>query len=185
MTEIWKDIDGYEGLYQVSDMGNVKSLNYNHTRRPKVLIPVRHRNGYLFVSIGGKQYAIHRLVAQAFIPNEHNKAQINHKDGRKDNNLVDNLEWATPKENMVHAIGAGLIRFNTAKKRESGRVNIKKATEANKKRIIQLDQNGEPIMTFSSIIEASRMTNANATHISLCAKGKHKTCGGYGWRHAD
>lgn len=183
--EIWKDVKGYEGLYQVSNHGRVKSLNYNHTKKEKVLVPLKHQNGYLFVNINGKQQSIHRLIAKTFIPNQKNKNQVNHIDGNKENNRIDNLEWCTAKENTRHAYKNGLINLNTEKKKKSELININKATEKNKKRIIQCDLCGNVINTFDSIVDASRSTKSNATHISLCAKGKQNTCNGYIWRYVN
>ena len=109
-TEIWKDISGYEGLYQVSNFGRVK--RFYKTTPPRILKP-GIRRGYSFVELScsneGEQRQIHRLVAQAFIPNPESKPQINHIDGCKTNNRIENLEWVTAAENMQHAFATGLM----------------------------------------------------------------------------
>lgn len=184
MKEIWKDIPNYDD-YQVSNLGNVKSLNYNHTKKEKILVPVKHKNGYLCVYINGKIKSIHRLVAETFLNNIENKPDVNHINGKKDDNRVENLEWCTKSENMQHAIKNNLINFNTKKKKESELINIKKAIEKNKKKIIQYDKRGNLIKIYNSIILASIETKSNSTHISLCAKGKQKSCNGFIWRYTN
>lgn len=113
MQEIWKDIKNYEGLYQVSNLGNVRSLNRivncniknnnKAIKKGKILKPNKKRNGYLQVCLLNKQKRkycnIHRLVAETFIPNLNHLSQVNHIDENKDNNCVDNLEWCSPKYN--------------------------------------------------------------------------------------
>lgn len=110
--EIWKDIAGYEGLYQVSEYGNVKSLYYQGKKREKILKPTEDDKGYLFVNLWknrkSKSMKIHRLVAQVFISNFENKPQVNHIDGCKTNNCISNLEWCTKSENEKHAYKTGL-----------------------------------------------------------------------------
>lgn len=101
--EEWRDIKGYEGLYQISNLGRVKSLRDNHGNyREKILNP-SNRKGYLIVSLCRKgrkrEFKVHRLVALHFIDNPNNYSQVNHKDENKENNRVDNLEWCTPKYN--------------------------------------------------------------------------------------
>lgn len=112
-AEIWKDIAGYEGLYQVSNIGRVRSLNYRRTKGlVHILRPGRHLNGYLYVNLGrhidgkweGRNHRIHRLVAEAFIPNPENKREVDHCDGNINNNSAVNLRWATPTENMRNPI---------------------------------------------------------------------------------
>lgn len=97
INEIWKDIKDYEGLYQISNLGNVKSLNYNHTGKEKLLKPQITKDGYCRVQLSQnnkhKQHSIHRLVAQAFLPNPDNLPCVNHKDEWKQNNIVSNLEF--------------------------------------------------------------------------------------------
>lgn len=104
MDEVWKDIKAYEGLYQVSNLGRVRCLKGKSER---ILKQRKDRNGYIKIHLskhGKRKYTtLHRLIAQAFIPNPENKPQVNHIDGTKHNNCLDNLEWVTQKENMQHA----------------------------------------------------------------------------------
>jgi len=117
--EVWKDIKGYEGFYQVSNLGQVKRLKtkvkgkLNSIRTlPERINKPRMQNGYLSVALQNMNrinIKLHRLVALHFIPNPENKPEINHIDGNKKNNRVDNLEWCTRKENMIHASKNGLV----------------------------------------------------------------------------
>lgn len=106
MKELWKDIPGYEGLYQVSDIGRVKSLNYARQHRENIKSLQVKPNGYVKVDLrhNGRLSSrnVHRLVAEVFIPNPNNKSDVNHIDGDKLNNCTDNLEWVTRSENMEH-----------------------------------------------------------------------------------
>ena len=127
MKEIWTDVEGYEGLYQVSNLGRVKTLSKKHwcasrttskkwyyMAKEKVLKGQISNAGYRLVGLTKdlkcKVYSVHRLVAIAFIPNPNMKEQVNHKDGDKLNNNVDNLEWATRSENTIHALRSGLMK---------------------------------------------------------------------------
>lgn len=107
--EKWIDIKGFEGLYMVSDLGNIKS----YKREENFLTPRVLTKGYLGVILYKDRkptaFKVHRLVAINFIPNPENKAQVNHKDGNKHNNKISNLEWATNSENMRHSISMGLV----------------------------------------------------------------------------
>ena len=102
--EIWKDIEGYEGLYQVSNKGRIKSLNYRRTGKERVLSSSPTSSGYLVVCLyknkKPKPFLIHRLVAEAFIPNSDNLPEVNHKDENKLNNRVENLEWCDREYNI-------------------------------------------------------------------------------------
>jgi len=118
MKEEWRDIAGYEGLYQVSSLGRVKSNPvYRHHRKAIVLTPYEIKSGYRVVDLLGRHRLVHRLVAMAFIPNPANKAQVNHIDGNKRNNVASNLEWCTGKENILHARDVLGRRFNASPKR--------------------------------------------------------------------
>lgn len=127
MEEIWKDIAGYEGYYQISNLGRVKSLERIAITKIGSKQPVNERilvagydtAGYYRVALcknaKSRTRKVHRLVAQAFIPNPENKKTVNHKNGIKDDNRVENLEWATYKENNDHAIDTGLLIKNCRK----------------------------------------------------------------------
>lgn len=165
MGEIWKDIKGYEGLYQVSNLGNVKSLHYNHTNENRLLYKDTNK-GYLRCIIKGKHYSIHRLVAQAFIPNPHNLSQVNHINGEKSDNRVENLEWVTAKENTNHALNTGLVEMYKIKMID------KKTCKVIKK--------------FKNIIELrENIKLKNYGHIYECCKKERKTAYGYIWEYGD
>lgn len=112
MEEIWKDVKGFEGLYEISSFGRVKNSS-NHIKKLRLF-----KNGYLYVGLwnkgASKTLLVHRLVAKHFILNIDNKKQVNHKDGNKLNNSMNNLEWCSDKENKRHAVKTGL--FHTGKK---------------------------------------------------------------------
>jgi hypothetical protein len=117
--EIWKDITGYEGCYQISNYGRAKSLDRIIPRKlkdgstqminfkGKLLSPRKHNNGYENIQLSGKNYYLHRLAARAFLPNETEKKEVNHKDFNKSNNHISNLEWVTHSENQKHSAKFG------------------------------------------------------------------------------
>ena len=120
--EVWKDIEGYEGKYQVSNYGNVRSLMYHNTKgikRISLLKPATDNRGYFRCALSKnnilKTYKVHRLVAQAFIPNPNNYPQINHIDGNKKNNNAENLEWCTNSVNQIHAYAHNLNQGSRGK----------------------------------------------------------------------
>ena len=182
MSEIWKDIIGFEGLYQVSQFGNVRSLNYNHTSNTKNLSIKHHHTGYKFVTLCGdnihKNMFIHRLVACAFIPNPNNVPCVNHIDGDKSNNTVSNLEWMTYKENTRHAIETGL-RKDTNMRGKFG------ALHPSSKPVIQCTRAGELVKTWDCISDAARAYGKNPCTIINCCAGRAKSCAGYVWKYPD
>ena len=165
--EIWKEVKGYENLYYVSDKGNIKSAYKNIILRFAYTY-----NGYRRVKLFGKgkpkTCMVHRLVAEAFIPNPSNKEQVNHIDGNKTNNSVENLEWCTQSENLRHACKMGLI-------------DTSKAWHIQEKKVYQKTLDGKIIKEWNSLSEASRNLNIPVGNISHCCKGRIKHAGGYKW----
>ncbi|UOW66895.1 NUMOD4 motif-containing HNH endonuclease [Paraclostridium bifermentans] len=173
MKEIWEEVPGFEGKYKVSNLGQVKTFNFMNTGKERVLKLTPDRKGYLKVNLYGKDkhinMQVHRLVAQAFIPNQENKPQVNHKDGNKQNNKINNLEWVTNQENIIHAHKNGLT--NPA----SNKTMLGKFGELNpRSKKVRCVTTGE---VFGSIREAGREYKLNYRHISACCKGKLKTSG--------
>lgn len=158
MEEIWKDINGYEGLYQVSNLGRVKSLGNNKTRKEKVLSARKHTDGHLFISLykngKGKNYKVHFLVAEAFIPNTENKPICHHIDKNKENNVVENLMWVTQKQHKeLHP-----EIYESISKAKSISIN-------------QYDLQGNFIRIWKSAEEIARELGFNNGHIIECCKG--------------
>lgn len=161
-----KDVVGYEGLYAVTSCGKVWSY-----KSQKFLKPKEDKDGYLIIVLYKnkirKDAKIHRLVSQAYIPNPEGKPQVNHRDEDKSNNCVNNLEWATAKENT---------NYGTRNKR---------AGEANR------NSRGVPVYcveldkVFLSARGAARELGLQQSNITACVKGKHKTCGGYHWQYTE
>lgn len=184
MQEIWKDIKGYENLYQVSNYGNVRSLNHFRStgkgqclQKGKILKPGIQNVGYKFVVLSKngktKGFRVHRLVAQTFIENPNNYPCINHKDENKLNNNVDNLEWCTIGYNNVY--GTKPIKYKKTIKKVLG------------KKINQYDLDGNLINSFDCIMDAERFLNKKraSTPIWTCCKGKTKTAYGYRWEYQN
>lgn len=179
MIEIWKDVIGYEGFYQVSNLGRVRSLDryvLNKFVKGKILTPKTDKDGYLQICLynnGRKYYRIHRLVAQTFIPNHSNFPEINHKNEIKTDNRVENLEWCTTQYNSSYGSRAEKI-IETRNKKE-----LKKA----EKPVIMLTLEGKPINEYKSISEASRKNNISLGNLWSVLNGRLKHTGGYCWKY--
>lgn len=179
MDEIWKDIEGYEGEYQISNLGRVKSLPkkcFNgkgyFIKAGRILKPIQDKKGYLNVWLRKNIFKVHRLVAMTFIPNPDNLPQVNHKDGNKTNNKVINLEWVTDGENLLHAY------------RVLGRKSKRGKEHHHSRGVLQI-KDGEVIASFDTLNDASRATGINHSGISLCCSGKIKQFKGFVWRYND
>jgi hypothetical protein len=175
MKETFKPVIGYEGRYEVSNLGNVKSTV---RVKERVLKQVPTSVGYYQVNLsdGNKFtcYHTHRLVAKAFIQNPENKRQVNHKDGNKQNNTLSNLEWVTPSENGKHSYRLGLS--NAWQKNQTG------ANTPTAKSVLQLDMQDNIIKEWECGLDAVRALGCDSSGISRCCNGILKKHYGYRWR---
>lgn len=189
--EIWKDVKGYEGIYQVSNLGNIKRLErisnfksvnqhkeYKTTRKIKERLKKQTINqcGYyqttLYKDSNRKNVLVHRLVAQAFIPNPENKPTVNHIDGNRTNNNINNLEWATYPEQQLH------VNHILGKKSIISKQCREKRAEQLRKKVKRSDGK-----IYKSIREASKDSNVHSGNIVRCCKGILNKTGGYSWEY--
>lgn len=177
--EIWKNIKGYEGLYKVSNLGNVKSLDKKDSIGRKVtgriMKPTKRKDGYLEVTLHkggkGKHYLIHRLVAETFVLNQGNYKEINHIDENKTNNKTSNLEWCNRSYN---------INYGVANKNRRKALLNKRGKE-----ITQYDKNWNKIKTFPSLMQVVRELGLSKSDLSQCCNEKRKTAGGFQWKYTS
>jgi hypothetical protein len=186
MEEIWKDIAGYEGLYQVSNLGRVRSLGRDIVRRTrygtmapyhingKVLKPLHSQGDYCYVHLFDKDgtsinHKVHRLVAKAFVPNPDNLNEVNHIDEDKDNNRADNLEWVTHIANCNYGT-------------RNDRSKVKRS-----KPVQQIDVDGNIVAEYPSISDAWRATGIHRYQIRGCINNQkdYKTAGGFRWKYKE
>lgn len=154
--EQWKDIDGLEGEYAVSDKGKVRNI-----KTGRILAGSHNRNGYRTIVLKGKDYMIHRLVALAFLDNPHNLPQVNHKNERKDDNNVENLEWCSISYNVNYSSHKCSCKIN------------------------QLTIDGELVKTWQSSMQIKRETGYDQGYIIQCCKNKQRSAYGYCWEYSD
>lgn len=194
MKEIWKDIEGYEGKYQVSNFGNVKRISVPKKGRGVkgyirggLLKPDKDKAGYLRTTLcmngKHKHFLIHRLVGKAFICNPNNFPEINHKDENKSNNNVDNLEWCTGIYNVNYGTGKIRAVLNKDCKKAVEKINYKKIGEKRQKPVMQLSADTSPIKIWKGIKEAAEALGIWQGSISNCCTGRTHTAGGYKWEY--
>ena len=176
MQEIWKDIEGYEGLYKISNLGKIMSFLDNPRNKQKgqhLLNPSILNNGYEHVTLyrspsDRKHFLVHVLVAKTFLPNPNNYPCVNHKDEVKTNNCADNLEWCTYGYNNSYG---------------TARIRIRKARS---KKVSQYTMNGEWLATYFNAETAAKLINGvTATSIHNCCKGRTDYSKGYIWKYCD
>jgi hypothetical protein len=175
MDDTWKDVIGYEGLYTISNTGEIKSLRRNRIIKSWVY------SKYYIISLSNNNVRrtlyLHRLIANHFIPNPENKTQVNHIDGNKLNNSISNLEWVTCSENIKHAYDIGLIESHMKGKTSK--------LHHNSKPVYQYDRDGLFINEYDSCQDASSATGISKGNICSCARGEkyRKLAGKFKWSY--
>lgn len=189
--EIWKPLVGFETLYEVSNHGNVKSLDrvtivkyadgrvmhkrYKGRSIKTPLLNVGYAHFRAWLNGVGYQITVHRAVAQAFVKNEHNKPDVNHINGIKSDNLYSNLEWCTHQENMIHANKTGL--------RKPGNLDKIGSLSPNAKVVLQFTKSGEFVKRWLCAVDVKNELGFSAQNISTCALGKVKSASGFVWEY--
>lgn len=184
MKEEWRDIEGFEGKYMVSNTGKVKSLNYNRTGKEGIMKGLDNGYGYLQVKLHKdgkrKSYLVHVLVATAFLDNPQNLPIINHKNEIKSDNRVSNLEFCSYSYNNSYNDKAKKVG-KKLKGRKQSEEHIKKKS----KPVFSVDKESGLIMWWQSAHEAEKCTGIDHSSISKCCQGKAKSCGNHIWFYAD
>ena len=197
MEEFWKDIKGFEGLYQVSNLGRVKSLerdvickdgrvlHYAEKILKLIRMPRRYLIVYLYKNGTQKLFQVHRLVAEAFLPNPNNLPQVNHKNEKPWHNYIhinedgtvdpekSDLEWCTAKYNINYGTRTHRMAITQLNRKDRS------------KAVLQFSLSGVFIKEYLSAHEAHRQTGVNRGNITSCCMGVYKTAGGYIWRYKD
>lgn len=171
--EQWKPIPGYEGRYEVSDLGRVRSLDHvlpnGHFYKGQIIAPRKNNGGYMLVNLSRsnniRTFSLHKLVALVFVDNPNQLSQVNHINEDKTDNRADNLEWCTASYNTSYG------------HRNDTMINHRK------KAVCQLTMSGEVVEIFPILNEAARRTGVNAAHICDVCKGKRNRAGGYIWKY--
>jgi hypothetical protein len=176
-NEIWKDVDGYENSYQVSNYGRVKSLgNKSNHKNPIILkqaIVMEYPCITLTKNSKAKMFKVHRLVASAFCEKTDENHEVNHIDGNKENNFYKNLEWVSKSENMIHAFKLGL------KKEKKGKYNKRSIP------VLQIDvDSGETVNRFEGLREMERNTGFSRPNVKAVCGKKNRTAYGWRWEYA-
>lgn len=199
MEEVWKTIEGFDGKYEVSNLGRIRSLtrrvrcgggfrlNYGHILKTTVVYRknIAYRSISLWDSVDGqKTVLVHKLVAKAFLNNPENKPCVDHIYGSEFGDAVWNLRWCTQKENMSFE----LARMHCSKSKQGEkhpRYGKFGADNPCSKAVLQFSLKGNVIQKYNSVTEASNCTGINLGHLAACCRGKQKTAGGYIWEYAD
>lgn len=164
MEEIWKDIPNFDGMYQISNLGRVKSLCND---KEKILKTRLHPTGYELINLREKTYRVHYLVAVVFLENPNNYTEINHINEIKNDNRAENLEWCTRKYNC---------NYGSLPKQVGKRFS---------KKVVIIDDEGRERCYFESSMSAERILKIDHSSIIKCCKGKVKTAGGYKWKYVS
>lgn len=183
ITEVWRSVDGFNGVFEISNLGRLKRVvNSKNMPDNNILKGEITKHGYrqyhMKVNNVSKKEKAHRLVAKAFLENKDNLPHVNHKDGNKLNNRVDNLEWCDPAYNNRHALETGLRKIDMVQVRNMH----KTMAEKQKKRVGQYSLDGQLIREYESLKDTEEYF-ANSTNIGCVCRGIRKTAYGYLWKY--